>query len=69
MGRPSPTADPRGAGIPAGLRALLACPACHGELTDAPGDSSLDCSPCGFRFPVRDGIPVMLVDQATRASL
>lgn len=69
MARPGTTADLRGSGIPDELRAILACPSCHGELTDAQGGGSLDCSPCGVRFPVRDGIPIMLVDQAKRASL
>ena len=69
MDRPTLTAELPGTGIPMDLRALLACPACRGELADAPGGDSLDCLSCGFRFPVRDGIPVMLVDQATRASL
>ena len=27
--------------------------------------TALDCVACGLQYPVRDGIPVMLVDQAT----
>lgn len=46
------------------LRALLVCPADHGELTDDVQDSRLVCSVCGRRYPVVDGIPVMLVDEA-----
>lgn len=46
------------------LRALLVCPADHGELTDVVEDSRLECTVCGRRYPVVDGIPVMLVDEA-----
>jgi uncharacterized protein len=41
---------------------LLACPACHGELDEAEGD--LVCPACQLRFPVQDGIPVLLLDAA-----
>lgn len=52
--------------IPAEIRALLACPKCHGVLVDAEQGTGLDCPACRLRFPVRDGIPVMLIDQAQR---
>lgn len=44
------------------LLALLVCPVDHGELTEEPGH--LVCSVCGRRYPVVDGIPVMLADEA-----
>lgn len=44
------------------LRALLVCPIDHAELTDEP--ETLVCTACGRRYPVVDGIPVMLVDEA-----
>lgn len=50
--------------IPAPIRALLVCPKCHGSLTDSAKGVSLDCMNCKLRFPVRDGIPVMLLDEA-----
>lgn len=46
------------------LRALLVCPADHGELTDDVEGSRLVCTVCRRRYPVVDGIPVMLVDEA-----
>lgn len=46
------------------LRALLVCPADHGELTDDVEASRLVCTVCGRRYPVVDEIPVMLVDEA-----
>jgi uncharacterized protein YbaR (Trm112 family) len=45
---------------------ILVCPACHGELLADEGAQQLCCLPCGLAFPVRDGIPVMLVDEALR---
>jgi hypothetical protein len=46
------------------LLAILICPACHGELRPAPSDG-VECSACGRIYPVRDGILVMLVEEAT----
>ena len=52
--------------IPDAIRAILACPRCHGALTDegTATVTGLTCAPCGLTFPVRDGIPVLLLDQA-----
>lgn len=47
------------------LLQILACPACHGGLSED-GDV-LTCKECGLRYPVRNGIPVLLVDEAQRA--
>jgi uncharacterized protein YbaR (Trm112 family) len=41
---------------------LLACPACYGSLQPEP--LAAVCAGCGRRYPVRDGIPVLIVDQA-----
>lgn len=49
------------------LRELLVCPVDHGELVDDPQAQRLVCSVCGLRYPVVDGIPVMLVDEADQA--
>ncbi|MCR1782713.1 Trm112 family protein [Nocardioides carbamazepini] len=47
------------------LLAIIVCPACKGELTltDVP---ELACGGCGLVYPVRDGIPVLLVDEARK---
>jgi uncharacterized protein len=39
---------------------LLACPACHAGLALLDGDTVL-CSGCGRRYPIREGLPVLLV--------
>jgi uncharacterized protein YbaR (Trm112 family) len=44
------------------LLELLACPACKTAVREE-GDR-LVCSRCGRRYPVRDGIPVMLIEEA-----
>jgi uncharacterized protein YbaR (Trm112 family) len=55
------------------LLEILVCPACHGALVvepDARDARTLRCtsSACGLVYPVRDGIPIMLVDEATSGS-
>ena len=47
---------------------MLACPVCNGELQLAEPDLTLLCRTCRLAFPVRDGIPVLLVDQAEKIS-
>lgn len=44
---------------------LLACPVCHGALSAA--DNQVLCAQCGRRYPVEDGIPVLLADRAQTA--
>ena len=48
------------------LLAILACPQCKTEVRhEGEGASErLVCASCGRRYPVRDGIPVMLLDEA-----
>ncbi|MBM3908780.1 MAG: Trm112 family protein [Gemmatimonadetes bacterium] len=46
------------------LLAILVCPKCKGALTHREAESALDCPACHLRYPVRDDIPVMLVDEA-----
>ncbi len=43
---------------------LLACPKCKGGLDLLPGQDGLQCAACAVVYPVKDGIPVMLVDEA-----
>jgi uncharacterized protein YbaR (Trm112 family) len=47
---------------------ILACPKCHSALRD--DDTALACTnaECGLVYPVRDGIPVLLIDEATKAA-
>jgi uncharacterized protein YbaR (Trm112 family) len=45
---------------------LLACPQCHGPLER--DDDGLVCPACNLVFPVRDGVPVLLLEEAQRRS-
>jgi uncharacterized protein YbaR (Trm112 family) len=47
------------------LLAILVCPRCKGELEYREAESSLVCRACALRYPVRDDIPIMLVDEAS----
>jgi uncharacterized protein YbaR (Trm112 family) len=46
------------------LARILVCPADRGDLIEDEPSSRLVCTQCGRRYPVRDGIPIMLIDQA-----
>jgi uncharacterized protein YbaR (Trm112 family) len=52
------------------LMAILVCPKCHSTLTEDEAAAELVCSSpaCGLAYPVRDGIPVLLVDDARSPS-
>lgn len=47
------------------LREVLVCPRCKGVLEYREQESALVCYQCALRYPIRDDIPVMLVDEAT----
>jgi uncharacterized protein YbaR (Trm112 family) len=46
------------------LLAILVCPVCKGALCLVDRGTGLECPNCRLRYPVREGIPVMLVDEA-----
>ncbi len=48
------------------LLAILVCPACKGRVEPVDEGTGLVCRACRLRYPVRDGIPVMLVDEAEK---
>ncbi len=41
---------------------ILACPLCKAEVRLE--DDKIVCTSCGRRYPVKDDIPVMLIDEA-----
>jgi uncharacterized protein YbaR (Trm112 family) len=45
---------------------ILVCPLCKGPLVYKKADNELICKPDRMAFPIRDGIPVMLEDEARR---
>ncbi len=46
------------------LLAIIVCPDCHADLRVEAEE--LVCVGCGLIYPVRDDIPVLLVDEARR---
>ena len=50
------------------LLEILACPNCHGSLAVDHERDELVClaADCGLAYPVRQGIPVLLIDEARR---
>lgn len=47
------------------LLEILVCPACKQALEYRQSPESLKCSQCRRVYPVKDGIPIMLIDEAT----
>lgn len=50
--------------LPDEFLGILACPRCRGSLEYRPADPSLVCHSCLLRYPVRDDIPILLIDEA-----
>lgn len=48
------------------LLEILACPVCKTAVQLQ--EDRLVCARCGRRYPIRDGIPVMLIEEAEQAS-
>ena len=45
---------------------ILACPACQGDVDERDGRIVCLNAACGLKYPIKEGIPVMLVDEATK---
>jgi uncharacterized protein YbaR (Trm112 family) len=43
---------------------MLVCPVCKKPLTQKDEGQSLKCGQCRRVYPIRDNIPIMLVDEA-----
>jgi uncharacterized protein len=46
------------------LLEILACPKCKGELELKADESGLVCSACKVLYPIREEIPILLVEEA-----
>lgn len=68
----STVADPGPSDIQSWVRQILRCPATGGALDDGVGPDGAPCleSPSGaLSYPVRDGVPVLLIHEATALEL
>jgi uncharacterized protein YbaR (Trm112 family) len=45
---------------------ILACPKCKGDIHLNEASDGLICDNCKLKYPVKDDIPVMLVDEAEK---
>ena len=54
--------------LPPEVLALVVCPSCHSSLAWDYEAAELACTrgECGLAYPVRDGIPILLIDEARR---
>ena len=53
--------------VDAKLLEILACPNCRGAVEYIAGEDVIVCrGKCGYRYPVRDDIPIMLIDEAQK---
>jgi uncharacterized protein YbaR (Trm112 family) len=46
------------------LLEILACPKCKGDIRLNVSQDSLICDRCRLVYEIRDGIPIMLIDEA-----
>jgi uncharacterized protein YbaR (Trm112 family) len=54
-------------GVDVELLEIIACPDTHHAPLSYDADAqTLTCTECGRIFPIRDGIPVLLLDEATQ---
>ncbi len=44
---------------------ILACPVCKTDVILTEDKKGLKCVNCGRIYPIKDGIPIMLIDEAT----
>ena len=50
------------------LLRILVCPICLKPVRELASDKGLECVECGRIYPIRDGFPVMLPEEATPAT-
>jgi uncharacterized protein YbaR (Trm112 family) len=46
------------------LLEILACPACQGDVELK--NNKIVCKSCGLKYAIKDGIPIMLVNEAEK---
>ena len=51
-------------GIDKELLDILVCPKCKGDIELSEKEDSLNSKPYSMRYPIRDYIPIMLIDEA-----
>jgi len=62
--QPEPPSERRRGGVDPKLLEILVCPATHGPLEYDATAGELISRKAGLAYPIRDGIPIMLVSEA-----
>ena len=50
------------------LLAILACPKCKGDIKLTDKGDGLVCQACKLMYPIKEDIPVMLIDEAVKVT-
>ncbi len=50
--------------IPQDLLEIIVCPACRKPLALTPKNDGLKCAACHRLYPIKDDIPVLLIEEA-----
>ncbi len=45
---------------------ILCCPKCKGDIKLTEAEDGLVCEVCQLMYPIKDDIPIMLIDEAIR---
>lgn len=53
--------------LDAELLEILICPRCKGKLEYVEEPAALVCRTCQLKFPIRDDVPILLLDEAEPA--
>lgn len=53
-------------GIDKELLEIICCPQCKGDIRLTESEDGFICEACKLKYPIKDGIPVMLIDQAEK---
>lgn len=46
------------------LLEILACPKCKGDIRYNEDKTGLVCDRCNLLYPIKDGVPIMFIDEA-----
>lgn len=45
---------------------ILVCPKCKGDILMNPSGDGLVCNACRLMYPIKEDIPIMLIDEAIK---
>jgi len=48
------------------LLEILVCPKCKGDIRPSEKSDGLICDACRLMYPIKDDIPIMLIDEAVK---